>query len=109
MILVAIGANLPDQNGTPPLDTCRAAARALARLPGTRLDSVSRWYETAPVPPSGQPNYINGVARLTRRPGAGFSPEALLADLQAIEARFGRRRGGSRRSRCGRRCRRRVS
>jgi len=93
MILVAIGANLPDRNGTHPLDTCRAAARALAELPATRLVSVSRWYETAPVPPSGQPNYINGVARLIRRPGASIDPAALLADLQAIEARFGRQRG----------------
>jgi 2-amino-4-hydroxy-6-hydroxymethyldihydropteridine diphosphokinase len=93
MILIAMGANLPDRDGTPPLETCRAAARALANLPGTRLESVSRWYETAPVPPSGQPNYINGVARLTPRPGVAIDPVSMLADLQAIEARFGRQRG----------------
>jgi 2-amino-4-hydroxy-6-hydroxymethyldihydropteridine diphosphokinase len=92
MILIAIGANLPDRDGTPPLETCRAALRALSEPSGTRLRAMSRWYETEPVPPSGQPNYINGVARLSRLPGADFGPETLLARLHAIEARFGRQR-----------------
>jgi 2-amino-4-hydroxy-6-hydroxymethyldihydropteridine diphosphokinase len=93
MILVAIGSNLPRPDGARPLETCREAVRALGELPGYRLAEVSRWYETAPVPPSGQSNYINGVARLERGPGLAGSPEALLAALQAIEFRFGRRRG----------------
>jgi 2-amino-4-hydroxy-6-hydroxymethyldihydropteridine diphosphokinase len=92
MILVAIGANLPGPGGTTPLETCQAAARALAELPGALLDAVSYWYETAPVPASDQPNYINGVARLTRVESDAQTPEAWLAALQAIEARFGRRR-----------------
>ena len=41
------------------------------------------------MPPSGQPNYVNGVARLA---GAA-EPAALLAALRAIEAAFGRERG----------------
>ena len=92
MILVAIGANLPAPDGTTPLETCDTAVRALAKLPGSRLEAVSRWYETAPVPPSGQPNYINGVVRMTRQPRAAITPESMLSALQAIEARFGRRR-----------------
>ena len=92
MILVAIGANLPGPDGAPPLETCRAAVRALAELPGLRTEMVSNWYETAPMPPSAQPNYINGVARLAREPGCGIDPEGLLANLHAIETRFGRRR-----------------
>jgi 2-amino-4-hydroxy-6-hydroxymethyldihydropteridine diphosphokinase len=92
MILIAIGANLPGQDGEPPLATCRAAVLALAELPGARLEAVSRWYETEPVPPSGQPNYINGLARLGRERATAISPESLLSELQAIEARFGRRR-----------------
>jgi 2-amino-4-hydroxy-6-hydroxymethyldihydropteridine diphosphokinase len=91
-ILVAIGANLPGPDATAPLDTCRAAAAALAAVPDMRLEAVSGWYETEPVPPSGQPNYVNGVARLAHVPGATVSPETLLAELQAIETRFGRRR-----------------
>jgi 2-amino-4-hydroxy-6-hydroxymethyldihydropteridine diphosphokinase len=93
MILVAIGANLPGLDGAPPLATCRAATEALAALPGTRLVGVSRWFETVAVPPSEQPNYINGVARLVTRPGEVPGPEEMLRALLAIEARFGRRRG----------------
>jgi 2-amino-4-hydroxy-6-hydroxymethyldihydropteridine diphosphokinase len=92
MILVAIGANLSRSDGATPLQTCRAAVQALTGLPGLKTEAISRWYETEPVPPSGQPNYINGVARLRRIAGADFSPESLLSLLQAIEARFGRRR-----------------
>jgi 2-amino-4-hydroxy-6-hydroxymethyldihydropteridine diphosphokinase len=92
VILVALGANLPQADGTPPLETCRQAAALLDDLPGLRLRALSRWYRTAPVPPMpGSPDYVNGVARLEPRPGAAApSPEALLAALQAIEARFGR-------------------
>jgi 2-amino-4-hydroxy-6-hydroxymethyldihydropteridine diphosphokinase len=92
MILVAIGANLPGPGGTTPLETCEAVARALTELAGARLEAVSSWYETAPVPASDQPNYVNGVARLARAEGEARSPEAWLAALQAIEAWFGRRR-----------------
>jgi 2-amino-4-hydroxy-6-hydroxymethyldihydropteridine diphosphokinase len=92
MILVAIGANLPGDDGATPLQSCAAAVQALAALPGLQLQSVSRWYETEPVPRSDQPNYVNGVARLQRIPGASVTAESLLASLHAIEARFGRRR-----------------
>jgi 2-amino-4-hydroxy-6-hydroxymethyldihydropteridine diphosphokinase len=89
MILIGIGANLPAPDGAPPLATCRAAAAALDALPGLRMVGLSRWFRTAPVPPSGQPDYVNGVARLR----GSIDPAALLAMLQAIEARAGRRRG----------------
>lgn len=91
MILVAIGANLPAPDGASPLATCQRAAAHLARLPGLTLVAVSRWYETAPVPPSGQPPYVNGVARLSS--SGPVDPAALLADLMAIEALCGRERG----------------
>jgi len=91
MILVAIGANLPAADGTPPLETCRRAVRALAALPGFSLHSLSRWYETAPVPPSGQPNYVNAVARLE----GPAEPAELLAALNSIEAAAGRVRGAA--------------
>ncbi len=89
MILVAIGANLPAVDGLPPLASCQRAAAALDGVGGLRLIAVSRWYETAPIPPSGQPNYVNGVAALAGE----IAPAALLAALQAIERRFGRVRG----------------
>jgi 2-amino-4-hydroxy-6-hydroxymethyldihydropteridine diphosphokinase len=89
MIVVALGANLPALDGSVPLMTLRAAAAALDALPGLRLVGLSRWFRSAPIPPSGQPDYVNAVARLR---GAA-DPATLLAALQAIEARFGRRRG----------------
>jgi 2-amino-4-hydroxy-6-hydroxymethyldihydropteridine diphosphokinase len=92
MILVAIGANLPGPGGATPLQTCVEAVHALSELPELQLYSVSRWYETEPVPRSDQPNYINGVARLQRPQQTTVTPEALLAWLQAIETRFGRSR-----------------
>jgi 2-amino-4-hydroxy-6-hydroxymethyldihydropteridine diphosphokinase len=94
MIIVAIGANLPGPHDTMPIETCRRAAAALDALPGLRLRALSRWYRTAPVPPSGQPHYVNAVAVLQVEPGsAGPDPAVLLATLQAIEDREGRVRG----------------
>jgi 2-amino-4-hydroxy-6-hydroxymethyldihydropteridine diphosphokinase len=94
MMLIAIGANLPGPLDTPPIETCRLAAMALDALPGLRLRALSRWYRTAPVPPSGQPPYVNGVAIAQCEPGAAEpDPAVLLAALQAIEARAGRVRG----------------
>lgn len=89
MILVALGANLVAPDGTPPLETCRRAAASLDGLAGLRCVALSRWFATAPMPPSGQPPYINGVARLEGM----ADPATLLAALQALEAAHGRRRG----------------
>ena len=89
MILVAIGANLPGADGASAMETCRRAATALDALPDLTLKGLSRWYETDPVPPSGQPPYINGVALLV---GRMPDPAGLLAALQGIENNFGRLR-----------------
>lgn len=88
MILVAIGANLPSSDGLAPLETCQLAAVALEGVAGLRVTGLSRWYETTPIPPSGQPPYFNGMARLE----GAVAPETLLAALQRIEHAFGRRR-----------------
>jgi 2-amino-4-hydroxy-6-hydroxymethyldihydropteridine diphosphokinase len=89
VILVAIGANLPGPHGESPLVACRAAAEALRSLPGLRFAGLSRWYVTAPVPPSGQPDYVNGMVRLEGE----ADPAWLLRRLNAIEAASGRVRG----------------
>jgi len=65
---------------------------ALAALPGLRLEAVSRWYETAPDPPSDQPPYVNGVVAL--RAIRAVDPAVLLASLMAIERMSGRQRAG---------------
>jgi len=89
MILVGIGASLPAPDGTLPRETCRAAAAALDRLPGLRLQALSRWWSSAPIPPTpGAPWFVNGVARLAGK----ADPVALLAGLHAIEAAHHRAR-----------------
>lgn len=85
-ILVAIGANLPGPGGQAPRVSCIAAAEALRSLPGLHLAALSRWHVTPPDPPSAQPDYCNGVARLE----GTADPAWLLARLQAIESRAGR-------------------
>lgn len=92
MILVAIGANLAAHDGRTSYQVCTAAVDALARLPGFRLVAVSRWYRSAPVPRSDQPDYINGVVRLTATGLAEPDPATLLAMLQQIEQANGRER-----------------
>lgn len=87
-ILVAIGANLPGPDGRTALQSCEWAARQLQALPGLHLDAVSRWYESAPVPASDQPPFVNGVALLS---GAA-DPQALMAALHGIEAAADRTR-----------------
>ena len=88
-ILVAIGANLPSTAGRSPLETCEWAASRLSCETGLKLELVSRWYVTRPVPMSEQPSFINGVALLS---GAA-DPYGLLQSLHAIEASAGRVRG----------------
>ena len=89
-ILVAIGANLPG-HGRTPMETCLWAVDRLGGVDALQLVRCSRWYRSAPVPPSGQPDYVNGVALLR---GAA-QPEALLAALHGIEAAAGRVRGAA--------------
>lgn len=87
MILIGLGANLPSARFGPPKRTLEAALEELESH-GVRVVARSRWYSSAPVPPSGQPRYLNAVAAIE----TDLSPEALLALLHAIEGDFGRQR-----------------
>lgn len=84
MILVGLGANLPSVEGPPRQTLELALARLAAR--GIGIVAQSRWYETAPVPVSDQPWYVNAVARVE----TALAPAALLACLHEIERGFGR-------------------
>lgn len=86
MILIGVGANLPSAAGSPR-QTCEAALVHLGRL-GVVIAARSPWYETAPVPVSDQPWFVNAVARVETR----LSPAGLLAALHLTEAAFGRLR-----------------
>ena len=87
MIFVALGANLPSNVG-PPYATIDAALRSLAQEGGD-IVARSRVYRSLPVPRSEQPDYLNAVVSIRTK----LDPVALLAVLNRIEARFGRRRG----------------
>ncbi len=88
MIVVAVGANLAAAGFSSPLETCRAAVERLGREPEIAVSAVSRWYESEPVPPSGQPWYVNGAVLVATT----LDPAALLDRLHGIEASFGRLR-----------------
>lgn len=87
-VVIALGANLEDRDGT--LD--RAVA-ALAALPGFTVHAVSSSHETVAVTPAGpdpsRPRYRNRV--LTG--STSLQPRELLTALLAIERVFGRVRG----------------
>lgn len=86
MILIGVGANLPSAAG-PPRETCEAALTHLGRL-GVIITARSAWYESAPVPASDQPWFVNGVAVATTQ----LSSAGVLAALHLTEVAFGRLR-----------------
>lgn len=79
---IGLGANLGDARAA-----LADAVRAMGRLEGTQVRSVSSLYRTAPVDSSG-PDYLNAVAELA----TALTPQALLDGLQAIELAAGRER-----------------
>jgi 2-amino-4-hydroxy-6-hydroxymethyldihydropteridine diphosphokinase len=92
LALIGVGANLPGMNGQSAIETCKQAVALLDTFPGMRLVGSSRWFVSAPVPPSGQPPYVNGVALLLLEPGAPIDPAALLVRLMEVETACGRER-----------------
>ncbi len=87
MILIGVGSNLGSPQIGGPLDTCEHALKALH---GTDVKVVrrSRWYRSAPVPPSDQPWFVNAVAEVE----TALPAPALLDRLHAVERALGRRR-----------------
>lgn len=85
MILIAVGSNLAVPGLGMPAQIC---AKALARLDsmGIRVLATSRYYETAPVPVSDQPWFVNAVAVVS----TGLDAAGLLARLHQVEQEFGR-------------------
>jgi 2-amino-4-hydroxy-6-hydroxymethyldihydropteridine diphosphokinase len=86
-ILVGLGANLVSPVHGSPVATLEAALRRLQQK-GLTLLARSRWWESAPVPVSDDPWYVNGVVEVATTLG----PEDLLALLHAVEGEFGRLR-----------------
>jgi len=88
LIFIGVGANLPSPRFGPPRATCGAALAALTAA-GIVVERCSRWYRSAPVPPSDQPWFVNAVAEVA----TSETPAEIMAVVLRIERDFGRRRG----------------
>jgi 2-amino-4-hydroxy-6-hydroxymethyldihydropteridine diphosphokinase len=84
---LGLGANLGDA-----ADTLARGVRALAALPGVRLQAVSRLYVTRPVGVVDQPPFHNAVVALDvpAGPDPATGSTALLIALKQLERAFGR-------------------
>lgn len=95
--VIALGSNLPAAHGhmgRVPADNVRAVLPALQLLSTAPL-VVSDIIMTKPIDcPPGSPMFANAVVVIC--PHTSLGPRALLAELQAIETRFGRQRNGVR-------------
>lgn len=78
---VGLGSNLAD-----PRAQVERALERLGTLADVRLVLRSRLYGSRPLGPADQPDFVNAVAGLLTR----LEPEALLAELRAVERDFGR-------------------
>ena len=82
---IAIGGNILPEGYASLEEVMTEAISELQQLKLT-VEAQSSWYETAPVPISDQPWFLNGVLRVsTTLPAA-----ELLSSLHEIEANFGR-------------------
>lgn len=87
---IGLGSNLAD-----PVAQLQQAIKRLSTLTDSRVERVSRFYQSKPLGPQDQPDYVNAVVALH----TALSPLALLERLQLIEQQQGRvryRRWGER-------------
>jgi 2-amino-4-hydroxy-6-hydroxymethyldihydropteridine diphosphokinase len=83
-VFIALGSNEGDRD----LNLLRGVAE-IGKLAGTRITALSGFYDTAPVGPISQENFLNAVLKVE----TAFSPQQLLDELQGIEtAVFQRKR-----------------
>ena len=75
-----------------PAKQIQAACDSLAVLPESALIKCSSLYQSLPMGPHDQPNFVNAVALIETK----LSPEALLQQTQLIENQQGRIRKANR-------------
>jgi 2-amino-4-hydroxy-6-hydroxymethyldihydropteridine diphosphokinase len=80
-VYIGLGSNLDN-----PLAQLKNAVRDLKQLPHTTLTGLSSLYQSKPVGPQNQPDYLNAVVALDTE----LAPLNLLDALQAIETKQGR-------------------
>jgi 2-amino-4-hydroxy-6-hydroxymethyldihydropteridine diphosphokinase len=86
MIVIALGANLDSQAGTPS-DTLRAALVTLGGR-NVRILTVSPFYKARAWPDPRDPDYVNAVAIVE----TGLTPVELMGVMQQTETFLGRER-----------------
>lgn len=88
-VLLSLGTNVGDR-----LETLTAAVFVLDDIEGLAVADVSGVYETPPWPPPGEPGSVDQPPfyNLVVRGVTSLEPHALLAELQLVEAAFGRDR-----------------
>jgi 2-amino-4-hydroxy-6-hydroxymethyldihydropteridine diphosphokinase len=88
-VLLSLGGNVGDR-----LETLTAAVLVLDDIDGLAVADVSGIYETPPWPPPGEPGAVEQepFLNLVVRAVTSLEPHALLAELQLVEAAFGRDR-----------------
>jgi 2-amino-4-hydroxy-6-hydroxymethyldihydropteridine diphosphokinase len=82
-VFLGLGGNLGDREAL-----MAEALRKLAATPGVKVAAVSSLYETSPVGPTAQPDFVNLVAKLD----TNLPPYALLNTCLRIETELGRER-----------------
>lgn len=83
LVYIGLGSNL--QN---PLQQIKTAINDLQSLAGVTIITVSSLYQSPPMGPADQPDYINAVISLE----TSLSPHQLLDALQSVEQLHGRER-----------------
>jgi 2-amino-4-hydroxy-6-hydroxymethyldihydropteridine diphosphokinase len=85
-ILIALGANIPGEAGSPLL-ALKAALAALEKA-GVTVLRVSSFFETKAWPDPTDPPFINAVAAIQTH----LQPVALMMLLHGVETAYGRKR-----------------
>lgn len=83
--LIGLGGNLPSHIGAPKDTLCRAAE--LLEGEGLRIHAKSSLYQTAPIPASDQPDFINAVISAETE----LTADELITLFQKIEIGCGRK------------------
>ena len=85
MIFIGLGSNLPSETYGTPISVCEKSLELIEKA-GVTVQHKSSWYETAPIPVSEQPNFINGVISVE----TDLNCLDLLEVLQGVETLMGR-------------------
>src|SRR5688500_5958330 len=82
-VYIAIGSNLDN-----PVRQVKSAIKELYKIPKSHLTAISSLYQSPPLGPPQQPDYINAVTELE----TCLQAHDLLTELERIEFEHGRTR-----------------